>query len=83
MELHDILCADVGTSDSEVTVVVIIIFIFFEDYIFMACFCLNFFQLQKDAVNEAIEHIRKRYEGTPTFYISAPCEGARGQVLSS
>ncbi|XP_075889796.1 galactokinase isoform X1 [Nelusetta ayraudi] len=36
--------------------------------------------LQAPAVDKAILHIKERYSGTPTFYVTSPSEGAR--VLS-
>ncbi|EZA56469.1 hypothetical protein DMN91_010242 [Ooceraea biroi] len=33
--------------------------------------------LRKNAVDKAIQHMRAKYSGTPTFYIATPSDGAR------
>nr|XP_033817073.1 galactokinase isoform X2 [Geotrypetes seraphini] len=37
--------------------------------------------LEEGAVNKAIRHIKEKYSGTPTFYITKPCDGASVQQL--
>ncbi|XP_030064111.1 galactokinase [Microcaecilia unicolor] len=37
--------------------------------------------LEEGAVNRAIQHIKEKYSGTPTFYITKPCDGAAVQQL--
>ncbi|XP_038159116.1 galactokinase [Cyprinodon tularosa] len=37
--------------------------------------------LQAHAVDEAIRHMKERYSGTPTFYVTTPSDGARGLNL--
>ncbi|XP_071319579.1 galactokinase isoform X2 [Trachinotus anak] len=38
--------------------------------------------MQADAVDRTILHIKERYSGTPTFYVTTPSEGARVLGLS-
>lgn len=38
--------------------------------------------LQAHAVDKAILHIKERYSGTPTFYITTPSDGARALILT-
>lgn len=37
--------------------------------------------LKKDAVSAALQHIKKRYTGTPTFYVCGASQAARGLTL--